>query len=124
MMLSSRALAELTAGLVEVPAEITVRDVTLDSRTVSPGCLFLACGGRTHHGVAFAEDAAARGARAILYESDGRTAPPALPAGIFVRGVPQLHRHASAIAARFFDEPSHSLTIAGITGTNGKTTCA
>jgi UDP-N-acetylmuramoyl-L-alanyl-D-glutamate--2,6-diaminopimelate ligase len=30
----------------------------------------------------------------------------------------------STIAARFFDAPSQRLTIAGITGTNGKTTCA
>jgi UDP-N-acetylmuramoyl-L-alanyl-D-glutamate--2,6-diaminopimelate ligase len=123
-MTPSRSLAELTAGLVDVPAEIMVSDVTLDSRAVSPGCLFLACHGRTHRGIAFAQDAAALGARAILYESHEGTAPPSLPAGIFVRGVPQLHRHASAIAGRFFDMPSHSLTIAGITGTNGKTTCA
>jgi UDP-N-acetylmuramoyl-L-alanyl-D-glutamate--2,6-diaminopimelate ligase len=123
-MMPARSLADLTAGLVDVPADIMVSDITLDSRAVSPGCLFLACGGRTHHGIAFAQDAAALGARAILYESQDGTAPPSLPVGIFVRGVPQLHRHASAIAGRFFDTPAHSLTIAGITGTNGKTTCA
>jgi UDP-N-acetylmuramoyl-L-alanyl-D-glutamate--2,6-diaminopimelate ligase len=123
MSAPSRSLAELTAGLIEVPPEILVNDVALDSRAVSPGCLFLACRGLTHHGMTFAQDAAALGARAILYESEG-AAPPALPVGIFVRGVPQLHQHASAIAGRFFDAPSHCLTIAGITGTNGKTTCA
>ena len=104
--------------------EIVVSDVTLDSRAVSPGCLFLACRGRTHHGISFVPEAVALGARAILYETDGRTAPASLPGRIFVRGVPELHRHASAIAGRFFDAPSHHLTIAGITGTNGKTTCA
>jgi UDP-N-acetylmuramoyl-L-alanyl-D-glutamate--2,6-diaminopimelate ligase len=35
-----------------------------------------------------------------------------------------LSRVASTIAARFFDAPSQALTVAGITGTNGKTTCA
>jgi UDP-N-acetylmuramoyl-L-alanyl-D-glutamate--2,6-diaminopimelate ligase len=123
-MMPSRSLAELTAGLVDVHEEILVSDVTLDSRAVSPGCLFLACRGRTHHGISFAQEAVALGARAILFESDERAAPPLLTGGIFVHGVPQLHRHASEIAGRFFDTPSHRLTIAGITGTNGKTTCA
>jgi UDP-N-acetylmuramoyl-L-alanyl-D-glutamate--2,6-diaminopimelate ligase len=125
MMARARRLADLTAGLIEVPADITVSDVTLDSRCASPGGLFLACRGRAHHGVAFAAEAVARGARAVLYESVGREAQsPALPSGVYVRAVPHLSRAASGIAARFFDEPSQALTIAGITGTNGKTTCA
>ena len=125
MMARVRRLADLTAGLVDVPCEITVSDVTLDSRAASAGSLFLACRGRAHHGLSFASDAVARGARAVLYESGGSDAQaPALPAGIFVRGVPHLNRVAGTIAERFFDAPSQTLTIAGITGTNGKTTCA
>ena len=38
---TARSLAELTAGLVDVPAGIVVTDVTLDSREASPGALFL-----------------------------------------------------------------------------------
>ena len=124
MMTRERLLADLTAGLVDVPAEIAVSDVTLDSRAASPGCLFLACRGRAHHGVRFAAEAVALGARAVLYESGTEGAAPALPSGIFVRAVPHLGRHAGTIAERFFDAPSQHLTIAGITGTNGKTTCA
>jgi UDP-N-acetylmuramoyl-L-alanyl-D-glutamate--2,6-diaminopimelate ligase len=125
MMARERRLADLTAGLLDVPSEITVSDVTLDSRTASDGGLFLACRGRAHHGMAFAHEAVAHGARAVLYESLGTDAQaPALPAGIFVRAVPHLSRVASTIAGRFFDAPSQALTIAGITGTNGKTTCA
>ena len=61
----------------------------------------------------------------MLYEDASCAAPaPALPAEIFVRAVPHLGRVASTIAERFFDVPSRELTIAGITGTNGKTTCA
>ena len=41
----ARALAELTRGLVDVPAGIMVSDVTQDSRAASPGALFLACRG-------------------------------------------------------------------------------
>jgi UDP-N-acetylmuramoyl-L-alanyl-D-glutamate--2,6-diaminopimelate ligase len=125
MMARERRLADLTAGLIDVPSEITVSDVTLDSRSASAGGLFLACRGGAHHGVSFAKEAVARGARAVLYESAGRDAPaPALPPEVFVRAVPHLGRVAGTIAERFFDAPSQKLTIAGITGTNGKTTCA
>jgi len=125
MMLAERRLAELTAGLIDVPAEIMVSDVTLDSRSAAPGGLFLACRGGAQHGLKFAKEAVAHGARAVLYESAGADAvAAALPAGIFVRAVPHLSRLASTIAGRFFDTPSQALTIAGITGTNGKTTCA
>jgi UDP-N-acetylmuramoyl-L-alanyl-D-glutamate--2,6-diaminopimelate ligase len=125
MMGAARRLADLTAGLIDVPAEITVTDVTLDSRSASAGGLFLACRGAAQHGLAFAKEAVAHGARAILYDSAGATAlAPALPPEIYVRAVPHLSRAASTIAARFFDAPSHDLTLAGITGTNGKTTCA
>jgi UDP-N-acetylmuramoyl-L-alanyl-D-glutamate--2,6-diaminopimelate ligase len=125
MMLTARRLADLTAGLIEVPTEITVTDVTLDSSSARPGGLFLACRGAAHHGLRFAKEAVAHGARAVLYESAGAEAvAPALPPEIFVRAVPHLGRVASTIAARFFDAPSHDLTVAGITGTNGKTTCA
>jgi len=120
-------LADLTVGLLDVPAALAVSDVTLDSRGVSSGALFLACRGRGRHGSEFAAEAVGRGARAVLYEPDadrpdgGR---PQLSPGVFVAAVPQLCRHAGVIADRFFDRPSQTLTVAGITGTNGKTTCA
>ena len=122
----ARALAELTAGLIAVPERLMVSDVTADSRAVIPGALFLACRGRTHHGMRFAAEALARGARAVLYETGGPAdeVPPAPPPGAFVGGVANLSAHAGAIADRFFGAPSAQLTVAGITGTNGKTTCA
>jgi UDP-N-acetylmuramoyl-L-alanyl-D-glutamate--2,6-diaminopimelate ligase len=49
---------------------------------------------------------------------------PDLPSEIVLAPVPNLREHASAIADRFFGAPSEGLSIAGITGTNGKTTCA
>ncbi|HYL02328.1 MAG TPA: UDP-N-acetylmuramoyl-L-alanyl-D-glutamate--2,6-diaminopimelate ligase [Steroidobacteraceae bacterium] len=122
----ARPLEELTAGLLGVPPGIMVTDVTQDSRAVTPGALFLACRGRTHHGVKFAAEAASRGARAVLYEPDeaaGAQAPQ-LPAGTFVAGLARLGARAGEIADRFFGAPSQALTVAGITGTNGKTTCA
>jgi len=120
-----RALSELAAGLVRVPPEVMVSDITLDSRAATPGALFLGLRGRTHHGLEFAAEAVARGARAVFYEQ-GADAPaaPGLGADIFVAAVPDLGARAGLIADRFFDAPSQHLTVAGITGTNGKTTCA
>jgi len=123
---AARALGDLAAGFATVPADLSVGDVTLDSRAVTPGALFLACRGRTHHGVRFAPEAVARGARAVFYEA-GLAADeslPQLPAGTFVAEVPALTERAGVIADRFFGAPSQALTVAGITGTNGKTTCA
>src|SRR5579885_1114082 len=130
-------LAELIAGLAEAPATLAVSDVTLDSRAASPGALFLACRGRGRHGAQFARGALARGARAVLYEpapgalelieaglEGARAARAAGAEQVFVAAVPQLSRHAGVIADRFFGRPSQALRVAGITGTNGKTTCA
>ena len=123
----ARALSELTAGLASVPAGIVVSDVTLDSRAATPGSLFLACRGHKQHGLDFAAQAISLGASAVLYEpvdvNDARVPGQGTP-GVFFGSVPQLSRHVGTIADRFFGSPSHSMAIAGITGTNGKTTCA
>jgi UDP-N-acetylmuramoyl-L-alanyl-D-glutamate--2,6-diaminopimelate ligase len=130
-------LADLTAGLVDAPATLEVSDVTLDSRAARPGALFLACRGQGRHGAEFVGEAVALGARAVLYEPSGGAAE-LVEAGlrevrpaqadrsreVFVAPVPQLSRRAGIIADRFFGQPSHAVTVAGITGTNGKTTCA
>ncbi len=121
---TSHSLAQLTAGFVQVPADIMVSDLTLDSRAATPGAVFLACSGRTHHGLKFAAEAVARGARAVLYEDQGVAELPQLAAGTFIAAVPKLSQRIGLIADRFFGAPSQQLTIAGITGTNGKTTCA
>jgi len=118
-------LSDLFSGLAAVPAgaDVRVGQLTLDSRRIEPGGLFLACRGTAGHGLAFAEDACRRGAVAIAAEPDEHwdlsTVAPRL--GIPVIPVPDLARRASAIADRFFEKPSAALEIIGVTGTNGKT---
>jgi UDP-N-acetylmuramoyl-L-alanyl-D-glutamate--2,6-diaminopimelate ligase len=126
MTQQTRKLADLAAGLptVAVPGDVVVRDITLDSRAASPGSLFLACRGRTSHGLTFAPQAVARGASAVLYEDTAGQAKPDLGSDIFVAAVPKLSQHVGTIADRFFGAPSAAVTVVGITGTNGKTTCA
>ncbi len=124
MSVEARSLADALHGIAEVPRSLAVTDLTLDSREVMPGAAFFACRGAKQHGLTFADHAVARGARAILWESDARVAAPRLPPDIVVREVPELRAHLGEIADRFFGAPSAHLAIAAITGTNGKTTCA
>jgi UDP-N-acetylmuramoyl-L-alanyl-D-glutamate--2,6-diaminopimelate ligase len=119
-----RPLGAILGGLIDVPEDLSVADITHDSRSVTPGAAFLACRGRTHHGVEFAHAAAAAGARAILWEPAPGISAPVLGSDILVRAVPNLSAQLGYIADRFFGAPSAAVTVAGITGTNGKTTCA
>jgi UDP-N-acetylmuramoyl-L-alanyl-D-glutamate--2,6-diaminopimelate ligase len=115
----------LLDGIAKIPAtEAHVSDLTLDSRQVHAGSLFFALPGRNVHGLTFALDAANRGASVVLWEPDGDAALPALPPGVFAAAIPDLKNLVGRIADRFFSWPSSHLRIFGITGTNGKTTCA
>jgi UDP-N-acetylmuramoyl-L-alanyl-D-glutamate--2,6-diaminopimelate ligase len=122
----SVSLMWLLDGILKLPENSArVEDLTLDSRAVQSGSLFFALSGHTIHGIEFAADAAARGASVILWEPENATiAPPALDAAVFIAPVSGLRQLLGRIADRFFGWPSSHLRIVGITGTNGKTTCA
>ncbi len=122
----STSLIWLLDGIATVPhiESRNVRDLTLDSREVRPGSLFFALPGRTVHGLKFAAEAAARGASVVLWEPSAEVSPPKLPATVFAAAIPGLKGLVGRIADRFFKWPSSQLRITGITGTNGKTTCA
>ena len=122
----STSLMWLLDGISAVPniESRDVLDLTLDSREVRPGSLFFALPGRTAHGLKFAAEAAARGASVVLWEPSAQVSPPKLPATVFAAAIPGLKGLVGRIADRFFNWPSSQLRITGITGTNGKTTCA
>jgi UDP-N-acetylmuramoyl-L-alanyl-D-glutamate--2,6-diaminopimelate ligase len=101
-----------------------VTDIVQDSREATPGCVFLACQGRTTHGIAHAAAAVERGAVAVLWEPGADLEPPKLPEGVAAIPIQHLSRHVGELADRFFRRPSSDLRVAGITGTNGKTTSA
>ncbi len=123
------SLEQLLSGLVtlptQLPAEFDVRisGVTLDSRSVSPGDLFFACFGRNHDGRDYIDAAIDKGAAAVLAQADARWQGMSLRRGVPVLCVDDLAARVSAIAGRFFDEPSAAMTMIGVTGTNGKTSC-
>jgi UDP-N-acetylmuramoyl-L-alanyl-D-glutamate--2,6-diaminopimelate ligase len=121
---AARSLASLLDGLAALPRDVEVNDLTQDGRAAQPGCAFLAVHGSHEHGLRYAPQAVANGALAVLWEPAPVAQVPDLPSQILVAPVPNLREHASTIADRFFGAPSRDLAIAGITGTNGKTTCA
>ena len=118
-------LGRLLEGLdVAAPHGLQVTDLVQDSRAATPGCVFLACPGRTTHGLVHAAAAVERGAVAVLWEPGADLEPPALPERVAAIAIPHLSRHVGELADRFFRSPSADLRVAGITGTNGKTTSA
>ena len=121
---SSRSLARILDGLAELPRDVLVNDLTQDGRAAQAGSAFLAVHGTVEHGLRYAPQAVANGARAVLFEPAPVAVVPDLPSDIVIAPVARLREHASLIADRFFDAPSRQLSVAGITGTNGKTTCA
>ncbi len=105
-------------------ANPVIADITLDSREVVAGSLFLACGGTHSHGLDYLEQALARGAVAVAWESSIGIRPPSVDTSVPLLEVPHLRRRLGRMAELFFDAPSKKMEVTGITGTNGKTTCA
>src|SRR5687768_9803520 len=100
-----------------VPADIEITDLTLDSRKVRPGSAFIALPGTRTHGIGFAAQAVSAGARAILWEPTPGVAAPKVPDSVALVAVPRLSEILGALADRFFDAPSYSVRVVGITGT-------
>jgi UDP-N-acetylmuramoyl-L-alanyl-D-glutamate--2,6-diaminopimelate ligase len=99
-------------------ADPIIRGISYDSRRVSPGDLFVALRGAVSDGHDYIERAIELGAAAVLAER-------APAAGVLGERpavlVADSRRAMAPIAVRFFGQPSHELTLIGITGTNGKT---
>ncbi|EKD73261.1 MAG: hypothetical protein ACD_45C00383G0010 [uncultured bacterium] len=98
-----------------------IADISLDSRLIKPGALFLALPGTQLNGQAFIDEAMQKGAAAVLIEAENdavnwhRTLP--------VISIPELKARVGELAARFYDYPAKKMRIAGVTGTSGKTSC-
>jgi UDP-N-acetylmuramoyl-L-alanyl-D-glutamate--2,6-diaminopimelate ligase len=120
---SLRLLLEGLAEARSVP-DVPVFGLSLDSRSVRTGDAFFALPGSRAHGLGYAEEAARRGAVAVVYDvSGGGGACWPDPELDFAVPVPDLGRHLGSIAARFFGHPSEALSVVAVTGTNGKTSC-
>jgi UDP-N-acetylmuramoyl-L-alanyl-D-glutamate--2,6-diaminopimelate ligase len=95
------------------PVEVTA--LAYDHRKVAPGTLFFCVPGFTRDGHDFAPEAVAAGAAALVVER---------PLGLGVPEVlvPSVRAAMAPAAARFHGDPTATLRVVGVTGTNGKTT--
>ena len=101
------------------PRTVDVVGVTHDSRKVDPGDLFFCLPGESTDGHRHAPEAVARGAVGLVCEHLVTLDPPVVQARVAAGGArPAMARAAAA----FHGNPSREVTVAGVTGTNGKTT--
>jgi len=112
-----RVIAALAPVDVLGRAPVEIADLAYDARGATPGSLFFCVPGSRVDGHEFAAEAVANGAVALVVERR------------LELGVPQLvvgdARRAMGVAAdEFFERPTEDLELAGVTGTNGKTTTA
>lgn len=111
------ALARLLPDIADV-GDIAVSGLVLDSRDVRPGDAFVCVAGFGAHGLNFVQQARANGAVAILYD---HPAPEGIAVPADAIAVPGLRARMGALADQFHGQPSRSMTMVGVTGTNGKT---
>ncbi len=100
-------------------AEKYVSGISIDSRTVQKGDLFIALKGRECDGLLFVKEAVHRGACAVISETGNQDS---LKQSIPHLSVPNSRQAFSEIAQAFYNYPARKLTFSGVTGTNGKTT--
>ena len=110
-----RVIAALAPTDVVQRAPVEISDLAYDARAVAPGALFFCVPGERHDGHAFAREALERGAVALVVER-------VLELDVAQLIVPDARRAMAQAAVVFFDDPTRTLEVAGVTGTNGKTT--
>jgi UDP-N-acetylmuramoyl-L-alanyl-D-glutamate--2,6-diaminopimelate ligase len=114
-------LWELLRGVpgasLEGDGDVEVSGVQYDSRRVKPGDLFVAVPGLNADGHAFIADALKADAAAVAVQGDA-----AAPSGVPVVRMRSTRTGLAEAAAEFYGRPSRQLKLAGVTGTDGKTT--
>ncbi|MCG8466292.1 MAG: UDP-N-acetylmuramoyl-L-alanyl-D-glutamate--2,6-diaminopimelate ligase [Xanthomonadales bacterium] len=105
---------------IELLPDIAIRHLCADSRQVQAGDAFIALRGGQYDGVDYAQAAIEAGAVVIVTEVRDTLPELAVP----VVQLPQLAEQLGFVAASFYGDVSHTLPLIGITGTNGKSSCA
>jgi UDP-N-acetylmuramoyl-L-alanyl-D-glutamate--2,6-diaminopimelate ligase len=112
-----RLIAALAPTDVVGGAAVEIRELAYDTRAVARGSLFFCVPGATVDGHGLAREAVAEGAVALVVERR-------VEVDVAQLVVPSVRAAMPKAAVAFFGDPTSELTVAGITGTNGKTTTA
>jgi len=115
----ARDVARITGATLSGDENTVVSDVTHDSRRAKAGSLFAAVRGELFDAHKFIPQVMQQGAVGVLSEQDR----PADFRGVWLQ-VENIRRGMALAAAEVHHHPSRELKLTGITGTNGKTTCA
>ena len=120
-------MADAALSDLDVPALLArlgahPRRITSDSRRVEPGVAFAAYPGHVADGRSFVPDAIARGACAVFWDTRNFQWDPSWKAPHV--GIEHLQARLGSVADFIYGSPSRRMWMAGVTGTNGKTSCA
>ena len=125
-------LQPLLAGFIDDAvladvADIEINQLVQDNRKAGEGDLFLASQGFNTHGLLYAQDAVASGVRVVLWDGDCERREEILDSisnKVVCIQCPGLKYKMGEIASRYYGDPSASMNMIGITGTDGKTSIA
>ncbi len=111
--------------------DITITGLSLDSRSIKKNNLFIAIKGETVNGIEFINNAIEKGAAAVLWEADAAIEAikinwrkTSADINVPIIAIENLSQLLGEFADSFFESPSKQISVCGITGTNGKTSCA
>jgi len=116
-VLLARIAETLSPSQVVGDTQVEIDDLAYDTHAVGPGALFFCIRGTRFDGHELAESAIEKGAAALVVDRPVASRVPQLV-------VADTRDAMAPAAAEFFEHPTHELEVAGVTGTNGKTTTA
>ena len=99
--------------------KVFISGLSVNSKSTNQGDLFIAIKGANENGHSYITDAINSGASAVITNKSYTE-----NAKVPIIKVKNTRKALSIVASQFYDHPSRSMTIIGITGTNGKTTTA
>src|SRR5574344_702792 len=109
---------------VEGAHQVDIKDIEMDSRTVTEGALFVAVRGTQADGHRYIAQAIRQGAVAVVCEEIPADLPQELKEAATFVVVENSEVLTGQLATRFYGDPTQRMKLVGVTGTNGKTTIA
>lgn len=120
MIILKDILYKVAIEALKGSTDIAINKIDFDSRKMEDNDVFVAIRGTVSDGHDYIEKAIALGAKTIICD----VFPENIVSGITYVQVKDTNKALAFMAANYFDNPSESLKLVGITGTNGKTTIA